>query len=98
MKGDVDEDAEEVVRLVFNRVFELRTEEKVDVNGEAEVVLLEEPGRRADGSSEVGTTLVDKGVSPRRVPAVEAGSPQADCRGLADPALDEFVAAEATEF
>lgn len=98
MKGDVDEDAEEAVRLLFNRLLELRTEEKVDVNGDMEVVLLEEPGRRADGSSEVGPTFVDKGVSPRRVPAVEAGSPQADCRGLADPALVEFVAAEAIEF
>lgn len=98
MKGEFEEDGEEVVRLVFNRVFELSTEEKVEVKGDAEVVLLEEPGRRADGSSEGGPTFVDNGVSPRRVPAVEAGSPQADCRGLADPALDEFATAEATGF
>lgn len=102
MKGDVDVVAEGVVRLVFSRLVELSMAENVEVNGEVELLLrealLDEPGRRADGSSVLGPTFVDNGVRPRRLPAVVAGSPQADCRGLADPALDEFAAVEVIEF
>ena len=88
-----------MVRLALNRLEELRTEEKVDVKGEAEVVLndglFDEPGLRAE-YSDVAGTLVDKGVSPRRV---LPGGPQAeDCRGLTDPALDELEAVEAIGF
>ena len=89
-----------MVRLALSRLDELRTEEKVDVNGEAEVVLkaglFDEPGLRAVYSNDVAGTFVDNGVKPRRV---LPGGPQADdWRGLTDPALEELEAVEASGF
>ena len=70
----MEDEAEEAVRLALSRLDELSTDEKVEVNGDAEVVLIErlceDPGRRADDSSEVGATFVDNGVRPRRETAV----------------------------
>lgn len=74
MKGGVDEEADEVFRLGFARLDELRTDEKLGANGEAETVLMEglldAPCLRADDSPDEAPRLVAKGVKPRRAPAV----------------------------
>ena len=74
MNGGVDEEAEEVLRLGFTRLEELRTDEKVGANGEAETVLMEglldAPCLRAEDSADELPRLVAKGVKPRRAPAV----------------------------
>ena len=74
MKGGVDEEAEEVLRLGFTRLDELRTDEKLGANGEAETALmdglLDAPCLRADDSTDGPPRLVANGVKPRRAPAV----------------------------
>ena len=102
MKGEVEDEVEEAFRLVLLRDDELRTDEKVEVNGEVMVVLtvglLERPCLRPDESREGPPTLVVKGARPRRAPAVGADSPQAGCLDLADMVVGGLGALEAMEF
>lgn len=71
--GVVDEVAE-VLRLAPPRPEEVRTEEKVEANGEAKVVLMEglceAPLLRLEGSPDDWPKFVVNGVRPRRAPAV----------------------------
>ena len=81
------------------RVAEFRTEEKVGAKGEAATALAEGligSGLGAEASL-VEPTLVLRGVRPRRLLGW-ADSPQADCRGLPDPALDGLESLEVMEF
>ena len=102
MNGDVDDEADEVCRLLVARLVEFKTEEKVEVKGDAVVVLTEGlfdgPDLRPPGSSDDVPTLVVKGVRPRRTPGVGADSPQADCCVLAGLALIDLFVLEANEF
>ena len=75
VKGEVEDEAEDVVRLLVSRLVEFSTEEKVEAKGDADVVvlmegLLDEPGRRANGSMAEDETFVDSGVRPRREPVL----------------------------
>ena len=82
MNGEADDDADEVCRLLFTRFAEFKTEEKVEVNGEAVAALseglFEGPDLRPPESSDEEPTFVASGVRPRRALAVGAGSPQTD--------------------
>lgn len=68
MNGDADDELAELFRLIPSRFDEVRTEEKVEANGEAVVdVLSEVLGLREDEASDGGgATFVDSGVRPRR--------------------------------
>ncbi len=72
---------------------ELRTEEKVEVNGEGDEVVLVRPDE-----SIKEPILVDKGVSPRRGLVPGAGKPQAGCCPLTDCAPKLLSELEAIEF
>lgn len=68
-------------------------EEKVEVNGEGEEVVLERPNASIDGEPR----LVDRGVRPRRALVPGAGKPQADCCPLTDCAPELLSEVEAME-
>jgi len=75
-------------------VAELRKDEKVEVNGEGEELVLGRPAESIDEEPR----LVDKGVSPRRALVPGAGKPQADCCPLTDCAPELLDELEAIEF
>ncbi len=74
------------------RLEELRTDEKVEVKGEAVEV------GRPVGSSDDEPRSVAKGVRPRRAPEAGAGSPQAEGCALAGRAPELLLVPEAMEF
>lgn len=74
---------------------ELRTEEKVEVKGEGEVVVA---AGRFDDSSEDEARSVASGVRPRRADVPGGGSPQADCCDLSCRTPELLVVPEAMEF
>ncbi len=81
-----------MLRLLVFRLEELRTDENVEVKGEAVDV------GRPVGSSDDEPRSVAKGARPRRAPVAGAGRPQAEGCALAARLLEFLFVTEAMEF